>query len=113
MFEVSMFSLPALQPAAGGLAVPWAAVRRAPRPTDLTLTDVARTWLHRLPVRRRPTRLAAQFPRLANRLALCWGDSELALQALDDLLQDRRGGRRGFPLQVGRELQRLRAYRAA
>ncbi len=120
MFEVSMFN--PLEAAAGPVeprfepasdSPVWLALRRAPRHSDQVLTDVTRTWLHRLPLRRRPLRLAAQFPRVANRVALCWGDAELAQQALDDLLIDRRGGRRGFPVRVARELQRLRDYRLA
>ncbi len=119
MFEVSMFKAPGVSANPADLAVPepeacaWTAQRRALRHTDLVLTDVTRTWLHRLPLRRRPLRLAARFPRVANRIALCWGEAELAAQVLDDLLVDRRGGRRGFPLLVARELQRLRDYRLA
>jgi hypothetical protein len=88
--------------------IDWAPLRCAPRITDLSLTDVTRTWLHRLPPRRRPQRLSALFPRVATRIALCWNDAELAAQVLDDLLTDRRGGRRGFPAPVVRELHRLR-----
>jgi len=116
MFEVSMFST---QPVRDSPCVPvtdalsWTPQRRAPRHTDRALTDVTRTWLHHLPLRRRPLRLAAQFPRVANRIALCWGEAALAEQVLADLLVDRRGGRRGFPVLVTRELQRLRDYRLA
>jgi hypothetical protein len=88
----------------------WAAVRRATRRSDHVLTTSARTWVRRLPPRRRPLGLCAAFPRVANRLAWCWADAAVSAQVLDDLLIDRRGGRQGFPPLVVRELQRLRDY---
>lgn len=88
----------------------WARLRRAPRACDDALSGTARTWLRRLPARRRPLRLCEEFPRVANRIAWCWHDPALAEQALDDLLTDRRGGRRGFPPPIVRELQRLREF---
>ncbi len=91
----------------------WLRVRRPERDGDRVLSEAARQWLRRLPVGRRPQRLCAQFPRVANRLAWCWHDPDLAAQALDDLLVDRRGGRRGFPPAIVRELQRLRAFNEA
>ncbi|MBC7939271.1 MAG: hypothetical protein H7Z19_05820 [Chitinophagaceae bacterium] len=72
--------------------------------------DTTRHWLRRLPASRRPLRLCAEFPHVAQRLAWCWPDLDLSQQALDDLLTDRRGGRRGFPPRVVRELQRLRDF---
>ena len=88
----------------------WALLRRPPRACDEALTGTARAWLRRLPARRRPLRLCELHPRVANRIAWCWHDPALAEQALDDLLTDRRGGRRGFPAPVQRELQRLREF---
>jgi hypothetical protein len=89
------------------------AARRAPlRPQDLTLTEIARRWLETLPADERPSMLAAQYPRIANRLALCWNDPVLVGKVLDDLLVDRRGGRRGFPGVVRQELMRLRSMGA-
>jgi hypothetical protein len=49
---------------------------------------------------------------VANRLAWCWHDVALSDSALADLLEDRRGGRTGFPPCVVRELQRLREFNA-
>ncbi len=84
--------------------------KRAPlRPQDLALSEIARRWLESLPPDERPQALAAQYPRIANRIALCWGDAMLVGKVLDDLLVDRRGGRRGFPPAVRQELLRLRA----
>ncbi len=90
----------------------WAAVRRAPRGCDHALTGTTRVWLRRLPARRRPLRLCEAYPRVANRIAWCWRDADLSEQVLDDLLVDRRGGRRGFPAPIVRELQRLREFNA-
>jgi hypothetical protein len=90
----------------------WAPPRRAPRASDDALTGTARRWLRALPSRRRPLRLCQLYPRLANRLAWSWHDPELTTQTLDDLLQDRRGGRQGFPGPVERELRRLAEFHA-
>lgn len=87
--------------------------QRAPlRPQDLTLSEIARRWLESLPADERPSALARQYPRIANRLALCWDDAALLAKVFDDLLVDRRGGRRGFPPAVRQELLRLRALDA-
>jgi hypothetical protein len=71
--------------------------RRLPRASDEALSGTARRWLRQLPSRRRPLRLCQLYPRVANRLAWSWHDAELTTQTFDDLLQDRRGGRQGFP----------------
>jgi hypothetical protein len=91
----------------------WLAVRRLPRESDNALNGTSRQWLRSLPARRRPLRLCTDYPRVANRIAWCWPDAELAAQVLDDLLVDRRGGRRGFPAPVQRELRRLQEFNAA
>ncbi len=88
----------------------WAARRRAPRATDNALTGTARVWLRRLPARRRPLRLCELYPRVVNRIAWCWPDPVMVKQVLDDLTQDRRGGRQGFAPPLLRELQRLREF---
>ncbi|GMV46733.1 MAG: hypothetical protein AMXMBFR66_21310 [Pseudomonadota bacterium] len=90
----------------------WARQRRAPRACDQALTGTARRWLRQLPPRRRPLRLCVAHPRVANRIAWCWADMGLSEQVLEDLLVDRRGGRRGFAPAIVRELRRLREYNA-
>jgi hypothetical protein len=90
----------------------WAALRRRERACDHALTGTARRWLRQLPPRRRPLQLCVAHPRVANRIAWCWGDSALSTQLLEDLLVDHRGGRRGFAPQVVRELRRLREFNA-
>jgi hypothetical protein len=91
---------------------PWVAERRPPRHSDEALTGSARRWLRRLPPRRRPLCLCHEHPRLANLLASHWTDSAQSAALLDDLLCDRRGGRRGFPSTVVRELKRLQEFNA-
>ena len=54
---------------------PW---RRAPlRPQDQELSRVALAWLDLLPARAQPLALCARYPRIANRLAVCWADPVL------------------------------------
>jgi hypothetical protein len=88
----------------------WARQRRAPRECDHALTGTTRRWLRQLPGRRRPLRLCELHPRVANRIAWCWHDLELTSSVLEDLLEDRRGGRTGFAPVIVRELHRLRDF---
>ncbi|MBS0306555.1 MAG: hypothetical protein JSR43_14405 [Proteobacteria bacterium] len=88
----------------------WQPQRRPPRERDQALNGTTRRWLRALPPRRRPLRLCVDHPRVANRIAWCWSDPQLVDQVLDDLLVDRRGGRRGFAPAIVRELRRLREY---
>ena len=90
----------------------WAPQRRAPRASDEALTGTTRRWLRALPSRRRPVRLCQLYPRVANRLAWAWREPQQATLILEELLQDRRGGRQGFPASVLRELQRLVQFNA-
>lgn len=85
-------------------------LRRPPRESDQVLTGTTRRWLRQLPPRRRPVRLCELYPRVANRIAFAWADAQLSNQVLDDLLADRRGGRKGFAPPLVRELQRLREF---
>ncbi|MDO9074302.1 MAG: hypothetical protein Q7U73_13660 [Rubrivivax sp.] len=97
----------------GGAETQWAPLRRPERHGDSALTGTSRRWLRQLPPRRRPLRLCEAHPRVVNRIAWCWADASLREQVLDDLLVDRRGGRRGFPAPMVRELQRLREFHGA
>ena len=90
----------------------WSQARRALRPQDQSLLGPSRRWLQRLPPRRRPARLAAHYPRVVNRIALCWSDPGLSMQVLTDLLTDRRGGRSGFAAPIVHELRRLQRFNA-
>lgn len=100
-----------------GSAAPDAAAlirqRAKPRAADAIMTALTRAWFETLPLWPRPEQLCARYPRVANRLALCWSDVELTEQLFEDLLVDRRGDRKGFPAPVLDDLRRVRALHAA
>lgn len=84
------------------------AMRSPPNDTETTISRLVPRWLETLPAESRPAYLCAHFPRIANRLALCWQDPRLSARLLDDLLRDKRGNRRGFPPMALAELKSLR-----
>jgi hypothetical protein len=84
--------------------------RRPERACDQALTGTTRRWLVHLPARRRPLRLCLSYPRVANRVAWHWADANVSAHLLAELLEDRRGGRQGFPPTVIRELRRLQDF---
>jgi len=88
--------------------------QRAPtRPEDRQLSPLAMEWQRRIESHLRVAHLCDAYPRIANRLALCWEDTHLASLALDTYLVDRRDGKRkGFPPAVAAELLHLREYLA-
>jgi hypothetical protein len=88
----------------------WAAVRRPDRPQDQVLSPSSIDWLKELPADLRPDRLAGRFPRIVNRLSLCWSDRSLVSKVFESLLEDKRGGRRGFPPEILGELRSLREF---
>jgi hypothetical protein len=67
-------------------------------------------WIAELPPQVRPLSLVDKFPRIANVLARTWPDAPSFASYMDSLLQDRRGGRRGFPGDVRSELMMLRHF---
>ncbi len=83
--------------------------RRTPAVTE-TLRDTTAEWLAELPEAVRPRQLALRYARLANRLCDLWKDAAKCARLLDELMTDRRGGRKGFPLQVASELATLRVF---
>ena len=66
--------------------------------------------MNELPASVRPRQLALRYARLANRLAEIWSDPVKCERLLDDLMTDRRGGRKGFPLAIASELATLRDH---
>ncbi len=52
--------------------------------------------------------LARRFPHVLNRISANWEDPPATAELIDDLLVDRRGGRRGFPADVLAELLTIR-----
>jgi hypothetical protein len=93
-----------------GAEVDWARERGPQREQDLVLTDQVLVWLQQLPQSVRPSALCAHYPRVANRIALCWSDPHLTEQVFDGLLVSQRGKRMGFPPAVAAEMLRLRAF---
>jgi len=78
-----------------------------------TLLPAAVRWLAALPIDVRPVVLSEMFPRIANAFAALWNRPEELARYFDDLLMDRRGGRRGFPVAVLAELHALKAHSTA
>jgi hypothetical protein len=70
-------------------------------------------WVASLPRDLRPLALLELFPRIANILAQSWTDQGALRDYIDSLLVDRRGGRRGFPGEVQRELLSLSDFIAS
>lgn len=90
----------------------WASRRRERLPTDRALAGATMDWLTKLPPSVRPRKLSEELPRVANQMAAVWSDRAQCLAAIDDLLVDHRGGRRGLPLPLLLELQSLRDFAA-
>lgn len=85
----------------------WEHRRRGTLPSDRALTGTAMDWIVALPPTIRPHTTCEQFPRVANAIADSWEDVPLCTRVLDHMLQDYRGGRRGFPATVQAELSTL------
>jgi hypothetical protein len=88
----------------------WEKVRRAPLATDRALTGRAMAWLSDLPASVRPVLTAERYSRVVNAIADAWGDTHGRDKVFDHLLNDRRKGRRGFPIDIEREISTLCLY---
>jgi hypothetical protein len=86
----------------------WA--RRRTREPANGLLKPTFAWAAALPIDIQPRTLMFKFPRIANLMAAMWEDPNSLRRYVDDLLVDKRGNRQGFPLEVLRELFKLRAY---
>lgn len=84
--------------------------RKPPSLQDRSLTPEAQQWMQSLPPPARPQELASRFPRICNRIVSIWDDGEAMESCFNSLLVDHRGGRQGFPPQVGSELIRLHVF---
>ena len=78
----------------------------------LVLLPQTAVWIALLPKQVRPNALAAQFARIANLVCAVWGDHLACRKYLAELLTDKRGDRKGFPIAVLREIEVLQAYYA-
>ena len=67
-------------------------------------------WILKLPPHIQPRHLHVKYPRVANRIAALWSAETGCESYLDDLLTDKRGGRKGFPLNVATEVASIRDY---
>jgi len=85
---------------------------RAPERIE-PLLDTTAHWLESLPGYLRPVALARDFARIANRLGELWKRPARCDEYFQDLLMDRRGGRKGFPPAVAMELSRLASHHAS
>lgn len=88
----------------------WERQRRAPLPTDRALTGRAMSLLSELPEQVRPKVTMERYPRIINGIAGAWSDPHARDKMFEHLLNDRRRGRRGFPVDVERELSALCLY---
>lgn len=86
----------------------WQDKRDPPRERDQRLSALTEAWLATLQANVRPHDLCAAYPRVANRIAICWSDWKLTDSVLDEFLTDKRGGRKGFPARVREDLIQLR-----
>lgn len=91
----------------------WEQQRRKSTPTDRALTGAAMDWVIGMPPALRPHATCEHFPRVINAIAESWPDVAYSLQVLEHMIRDHRGGRRGFPAGVQRELAGLLAHQAA
>src|SRR5215467_566209 len=85
------------------------ATRRKAKPAEVMLPTTMR-WVAGLPRDVQPLALSNAFPRIANMLARLWPSPGAFRDYMEELLVDRRRGRKGFPVEVLTDLHRLRAY---
>lgn len=88
----------------------WMKNRRPALATDRALTGRAMEWLGQLPLDIRPPITIERYPRIVNAIAAAWDRPEERADMFDHLLNDRRIGRRGFPIDVEREISALCLY---
>ena len=85
----------------------WAKVRRKTLATDRALTGRSMKWLAELPEDLRPVITMQRYARVINSIVDAWPDAQHRDEVFENLLNDRRRGRRGFPIDVERELSAL------
>jgi hypothetical protein len=102
----------AFEPPVGKSASSDPAALRTPQSPERIKDETVR-WLAALPEHVRPVELCRKFPRIANKIALLWRRVARCEEFLDELVVDRRGGRKGFPMVIAQELTTLRRHYAA
>jgi len=88
----------------------WPSNRRPPLATDRALTGRTMDWMGQLPEPVRPTLTVLRYPRVVNAIAEAWADAKQRSATFEHLLNDRRIGRRGFPVDIEREIAALCLY---
>jgi hypothetical protein len=88
----------------------WQKNRRPPLATDRSLTGRAMAWVSQLPPHVHPKATILRYARIINAIADAWADPAARMDMFDHLLNDRRVGRRGFPIDVEREISALCLY---
>lgn len=99
---------PSMPREVGLLGPDWTRLRKT-RPVDYLLPASLR-WFKSLPQQVRPVALARRYARIANLVAQQWNDYSACRGYFDELLNDRRGNRQGFPPDVERDLRNLLDY---
>ena len=89
-------------------AANWEAKRKPAAAESLRTATIQ--WILKLPPHVQPRHLQVKYPRVANRIAALWNDAAGCESYLDELLTDKRGGRKGFPLNVAQEIASIRDY---
>ncbi|MGS0741960.1 hypothetical protein ACVBEF_09005 [Glaciimonas sp. GG7] len=90
--------------------IDWTSNRRSQSPADLRLNDATYKWVLTLPTEVWPLWVMKHYPRVANKLADTWGTHGVCETLFVDLLLDHRGTRKGFPVNVSREIMALKLY---
>ncbi|WP_211455285.1 hypothetical protein [Collimonas antrihumi] len=88
----------------------WEQLRRMLGPADLNLQEQTYNWLLLLPTEIWPLWLIKHYPRIANQLAEVWLRRSAGENFFAELLLDQRGTRKGFPVEVSREIMSLKLY---
>ena len=78
--------------------------------SSVGLAPTTADWLNGLPPELSLRQTATAFPHVTNRIAELWKTPRMLDRYFDDLLVDRRGNRKGFPLGVAMEITDLREY---
>jgi hypothetical protein len=115
-FELARYLASLLQcvrrPGSRDAADDWTRLRAPARDRDKVLLTMTHLWLHRIPSGIHPKQLCRHHPHIANRFAQCWGDRARVEALVDELMNDRRGQRRGFSDRVLAEIARLELFHA-
>ena len=74
------------------------------------LSEQTAQWLSELPAHVRPNEMASRFPHIANRIQSLWSKPQECRAYFDELMLDRRGDRKGFPVKVAVQLAALRSH---